>query len=100
MNALNREFQSEQFRLHQLHAMITMEYKSILPCFIKEKVLHSKKLSKIGNQKSISDVHLGGNALAHLITNPFQNKSCSNRFKLLQVSCRTVYPEEEKIAYG
>ena len=86
VNAINIEFQSKQFQLHQPHAMVTLKYKSILACFIKEEVLHSKKLSDIDpqdtrNQKYISDVYLGGNALAHLITNPFQNEICSNRFK-------------------
>ena len=72
--------------MHQLHAMITLEYMSILACFIKEEVLQAKKLPEIDpqdtrNQKSISNLYLGGYALAHLITNSFQNESCSNIFK-------------------
>ena len=113
VNALNIDFQSEQFRLHQLHAMITLEYKSILACFIKEEVLHSKKLSEIDpqdtrNQKSISDVYLSGNAVAHLITNLFQNESCSNSFKTdcfkflvelsIQIKKRSPMDENEIIA--
>ena len=41
VNALNVEFQSEHFRLHLLHTMVSCEYKSMLACFIKDDVLIS-----------------------------------------------------------
>ena len=50
VNAINTEFQSEHFRLHQLYTMITSEYKSFLNCFIKEEILLAKKLSEIDPQ--------------------------------------------------
>ena len=86
MNALNIEFQSEHFRLHVLHAMVSTEYKSILSCFIKDEILQSRKLSQIDpqdvrNQKNTNDVYLGGQAFAHLICNPFQDESGTKRFK-------------------
>ena len=67
VNALNIKFQSEHFRVHVLHAMVSKEYKSILSCFIKDEVLQSRKLSKIDpqdvrNQKNTDDVYLGGQA--------------------------------------
>ncbi|XP_029651387.1 uncharacterized protein LOC115224669 [Octopus sinensis] len=54
VNALNVEFQSEHFRLHLLHTLVSSEYKSILNCFIKEGVLAVSKLSDIdlNNNKS------------------------------------------------
>ena len=86
VNALNIEFQSEHFRLHVLHAMVTTEYKSILSCFIKDEVIRSRKLSLIDpqdvrNQKSTNDEYLGGQALAHLINQPFQDENGTKRFK-------------------
>ena len=86
VNALNIEFQSEHFRLHVLHAMVTTEYKSILSCFIKDEVIRLRKLSLIDpqdvrNQKSTNDVYLGGQALAHLINQPFQDENGTKRFK-------------------
>ena len=66
--------------------MITSEYGSILSCFIKEEILLSKKLSEVDpedirNQKRVTGIYLGGQALAHLISNPFQDDSFTNRFK-------------------
>ena len=86
MNAINTEFQSEHFRLHQLYTMITSEYKSILNCFIKEEILLVKKLSEIDpqdirNQKPISNVYLGGQCFSQLLNDPLQDESCTIRFK-------------------
>ena len=47
VNALNLEFQSEQFRLHKLHSMVSTEYKIILSFFIKEEVFMQMDLSNI-----------------------------------------------------
>ena len=85
-NAINTEFQSEHFRLHQLYTMITSEYKSILNCFIKEEILLAKKLSKIDpqdvrNQIPISDVYLGRQCFSQLLNDPLQDESCTIRFK-------------------
>ena len=86
VNAINTEFQSEHFRLHQLHTMITFKYKSILNCFIKEEILLAKKLSEIDpqdirNQKPISDVYLRGQCFSQLLNDPLQDESCTIRFK-------------------
>ena len=47
VNAPNLEFQSEQFRLHNLHSMVSTEYKIILSFFIKEEVFTQIDLSNI-----------------------------------------------------
>ena len=80
VNAINTEFQSEQFRLHQLYTMITSEYKSILNCFIKEEILLAKNLSEIDpqdirSQKPISDVYLGGQCFSQLLNDSLQDES-------------------------
>ena len=51
VNAINTEFQSEHFQLHQIYTMITSEYKSILNCFINEEILFAKNLSEIDPQE-------------------------------------------------
>ena len=86
VNAINTEFQSEHFRLHQLYTMITSEYKSILNCFIKEEILFAKNLSEIDphdirSQKPISDVCLGGQCFSQLLNDPLQDESCTIRFR-------------------
>ena len=85
VNILNCEFQSEHFRLHLLYTTISSEYKNILSFYIKDAVLHSEKLSEINpnderTYKPIKDIYLGGNALAHLIREPF-DKVTEERFK-------------------
>ena len=47
VNALILEFQSEHFRLHKLHSMVSTEYKIILSFFIKEEVFTQMDLSNI-----------------------------------------------------
>ena len=58
VNALNLEFQSEQYRLHKLHSMVSTEYKIILSFFIKEEVFTQMDLSNIdpkGKKNSQTD---------------------------------------------
>lgn len=84
VNALNVEFQSEHFRLHLLHTMVSCEYQSILSCFIKEDVLISSKLSDIdlsnaANHKDMNDIYLGGRTMSYLVQNPIDGDF--SRFK-------------------
>ena len=63
VDVLNVEFQSEHFRLHQLHSSVSTEYKYILSYFVKEDVLNSVKLDQINpkdvtNHVQIKDVYL------------------------------------------
>ena len=86
VNKLNIEFQSEHFRLHVLFSMVSSEYKDILSFFIKEDVLNSHKISEIDpsmkeNHKSISDLYLGGKAMAQLIKGPIRDEALVTRFK-------------------
>ena len=55
VNALNLEFQSEQFRLHKLHSMVSTEYKIILSVFTKEEVFMQMDLSNINPKDTIRD---------------------------------------------
>ena len=86
VNAINTQFQSEHFQLHQIYAMITSEYKSILNCFIKEEILFEKNLSEIDpqdmrSQKPISDVYLRGQCFSQSLNDSLQDESCTIRFK-------------------
>ena len=55
LNALNLKFQSEQFRLHKLHSMVSTEYKIILSFFTKEEVFMQMDLSNINPKDTIRD---------------------------------------------
>ena len=86
VDALNMEFQSEHFRLHQLFFSVTTEYKSILDMFIRKDVLKEFQLHNIDirdkqNHVSIKDVYLGGRTLAHLINEPFKDEAEEIRFR-------------------
>ena len=86
MNRLNMEFQSEHFRLHELYANVSAEYRKILECFIKDEVLEKNKLSKIDttdarNYKHVEDIYLGGRTMAYLLKNPFNEHSVLIQFK-------------------
>ena len=51
IDTLNFEFQSKEFRLHQVHRSISDEYRTILSLYIKETVLASMQLSEINPGK-------------------------------------------------
>ena len=72
VNALNVEFQSENFRLHRLHLMVTTEYRNILSCFVNEEIMQRVNVSDIDpintcNHKKINDIYLDRLAKMHLI---------------------------------
>ena len=75
VNALNLEFQSQQFRLHKLHSMVSTEYKIILSFFIKEEVFTQMDLSNIDPKdkkihKPIKNIYLGGRTMSLLEEEP------------------------------
>lgn len=83
VNALNTEFQSEHFRLHLLHKMVSLEYSNILSCFIKQEVMASFKLSEIDIRnekfyKKLEDLYLGGRAMALLSKEPLGDQGEKN----------------------
>lgn len=85
VDALNIEFQSEQFRLHQLYLSVSTEYKSVLEMFIKKDVLKQSQLNDIDpkdkrNHTNILYVYLGRRAIGLLIQEPFKDKSIEIRF--------------------
>ena len=86
VDVLNVEFQSEHFRLHQLHSSVSIEYKDILSYFVKEDVLNLVELDQINpkdvtNHVPIKDVYLGGRAIAHLSKEPFKELLIENKFR-------------------
>ncbi len=86
VSALNSDFQSEHFRLHQLYITVSSEYKNILSFFIKEEILQTTKLSEIdpcikNNHKNIDNIYLGGRAISHLINEPFKDDARTKRFR-------------------
>jgi len=84
VDAMNIEFQSENFRLHQVFATIQDEYHTILSFFIKQSVLESSKLEVINpahphNQKALKDIYVGGRCEALLFQISLGN--CEERFR-------------------
>lgn len=112
INRINREFQSEEFRLHILFMMVTSEYKDLLSLFIKESLIISMKLSEIdprntNNHKPIGEIYLGGKTMAHIIKNPL-HVDIDTRFRILclrflvelcdQIRKRLVMDENSQLA--
>ena len=86
INALNIEFQSEHFRLHQLYLSVSIQYKNIISFFIKEDIVNNRKILEIDVNdkrlyKNIEDIYLGGQAISHLISEPFKDDAVNKRFR-------------------
>ena len=88
IDTLNVEFQSEEFRLHQVHRSIFDEYLIILSLYIKETVLASMQLSEInpGNprhNKRTEDIIVGGSCEALLLQEPLKENEEQFRLDVL-----------------
>ncbi|KAK0066446.1 hypothetical protein Bpfe_003878 [Biomphalaria pfeifferi] len=75
VNTFNTEFQSDEFRLHLLHSLISQSYRDVLSCFIDDEVIVKHKLSEIDPcdlniHKKHDDIFLGGKAMALLYQEP------------------------------
>ncbi|KAI8772522.1 general transcription factor ii-i repeat domain-containing protein 2 [Biomphalaria glabrata] len=75
VNAFNTEFQSNEFRIHLLHSLISQTYCDVLSCFIDDDILLKQKLSEIDPTdtniyKNLDDIFLGGKAMALLYQEP------------------------------
>ncbi|KAK0066447.1 hypothetical protein Bpfe_003879 [Biomphalaria pfeifferi] len=75
VNAFNAEFQSEEFRIHLLHSLISQSYSDILSCFIDDEIIVMHKLSEVDPtdcnlHKNYDDIFLGGKAMALLYQEP------------------------------
>ena len=86
VNALNLEFQLEQFRLHKLHSMVSTEYKIILNSFIKEEVFTQIDLSNIDPKdkkihKPIENIYLGGRTMSLLEEEPIVDQENNIAFR-------------------
>ena len=85
VDAMNVEFQSEQFRLSKVFTTISCEYRSILGMFIKDDVIGLVKLSDIDPAnpslyKPCKELHVGGRCEAMLLKQSLGEKE--QRFRL------------------
>ena len=86
VNALNLEFQSEQFRLHKLHSVVSTEYKIILSFFIKEEVFTQMDLSNIDPKdkkihKPFENINISGRKMSLLEEEPIVDQESNIAFR-------------------
>ena len=72
VDSMNTEFQSEQFRLHKVHSVISDEYRSILGMFITSNTMSTQSLSAIDPaderlHKDLKSIDLGGRCESMLL---------------------------------
>ena len=75
VDSMNIEFQSQQFRLHNVFSTISDEYRGLLSMFISNDAMNSKALSSIdpadhGLYKDLYSMDLGGRCEAMLLRQP------------------------------
>ena len=93
MNALNLEFQAEEFKLHVLYPKIASTYNELLTCFVKEEVTSSTDFREINPANEalhvpIDKTYLGGRAEAQIRSHPIPVNS-----DLFRKDCKKVLVE-------
>ena len=94
VDALNREFQAEGFRLHCVHKSVSTTYRDLLNCFVQEDVMSQVELSDIDPKDdkihvTLDKVYIGGRGEAHRLKEPVQ-EPCLTNFK---TDCKKVLIE-------